>query len=125
VAARARSPDIFSALTPICWKPLCGFTTSATRPASLRRACTLDGARYLRDAQHARAMLCRLVAYRSCAIIEAGERGLADVLSLEFEPAPHAISSVLTYCDTSGVRQFGRPDTPVNSQVVLALAHLS
>ena len=59
----------------------------------------LDGARYLRDAQHADAMLCRLVAHHSCAIIEAGERGLADVLSLEFEPAPDALSSVLTYCD--------------------------
>ena len=59
----------------------------------------LDGARYLRDAQHADAILCRLVAYHSCAIIEAGERGLADVLSLEFEPAPYALSSVLTFCD--------------------------
>ena len=59
----------------------------------------LDGARYLRDAQHADALLCRLVAHHSCAIIEAGERGLADVLSLEFEPAPYALSSVLTYCD--------------------------
>ncbi len=59
----------------------------------------LDGARYLRDAQHVDAMLCRLVAHHSCAIIEAGERGLADVLSLEFDPAPHALSSVLTFCD--------------------------
>ena len=59
----------------------------------------LDGARYLRDAQHADAMLCRLVAHHSYAVIEAGERGLADVLSLEFEPAPYAHSSVLTYCD--------------------------
>ena len=59
----------------------------------------LDGARYLRDAQHAGTILGRLVAHHSCAIIEAGERGLADVLSLEFEPAPHAPSSVLTYCD--------------------------
>jgi putative nucleotidyltransferase with HDIG domain len=59
----------------------------------------LDGARYLRDAQHADALLCRLVAHHSCAIIEAGERGLADVLTLEFEPAPYALSSVLTYCD--------------------------
>ena len=59
----------------------------------------LDGARYLRDAQHADAMLCRLVAHHSCAIIEAGERGLADVLGLEFQPAPHALSSVLTFCD--------------------------
>jgi putative nucleotidyltransferase with HDIG domain len=53
----------------------------------------LDGARYLRDARHADTMLCRLVAHHSCAIIEADERGLADVLSLEFEPAPHALSA--------------------------------
>jgi predicted hydrolase (HD superfamily) len=59
----------------------------------------LDGARYLRDAQHADAMLCRLVAHHSCAVIEAEERGLADVLSREFEPAPQVLSAVLTYCD--------------------------
>src|SRR5712691_7688295 len=59
----------------------------------------LDGARYLRNAQHADAMLCRLVAHHSYAIIEAGERGLADLLNLEFEPAPHGLSSALTYCD--------------------------
>ncbi len=60
---------------------------------------SLDGARYLRDTQHADAMLCRLVAHHSCAAVEAGERGLADVLALEFEPAPDALSSALTYCD--------------------------
>jgi putative nucleotidyltransferase with HDIG domain len=60
---------------------------------------SLDGARYLRDVQHADAMLCRLVAYHSCAIIEAGERCLADELTLEFEPAPDHLSSALTYCD--------------------------
>jgi putative nucleotidyltransferase with HDIG domain len=59
----------------------------------------LDGARYLRDAQHADALLCRLVAHHSCAIIEAEERGLADVLNREFEPAPQVLSSVLTFCD--------------------------
>ncbi len=59
----------------------------------------LDGARYLRDAHHADVMLCRLVAHHSCAIIEAGERGLADVLSYEFEPAPEWLSSALTFCD--------------------------
>src|SRR5271165_3769495 len=53
----------------------------------------LDGARYLRDTQHADAMLCRLVAHHSCAIIEADERGLADVLNLEFEPAPDVLSA--------------------------------
>src|SRR5260370_23435636 len=59
----------------------------------------LDGARYLRDTQHAATMLCRLVAHHSCAIIEAGERGLAHVLSSEFEPAPDVLASVLTCCD--------------------------
>ena len=59
----------------------------------------LDGARYLRDTEHAGIMLCRLVAHHTCAIIEAGERGLAEVLGLEFEPAPQELSSVLTYCD--------------------------
>jgi hypothetical protein len=42
-----------------------------------------------------------LVAHHSCAIIEAGERGLADVLSSEFEPAPYVLASVLTCCDMS------------------------
>jgi hypothetical protein len=59
----------------------------------------LDGARYLRDARHPGAMLCRLVAHHSCAVIEAGERGLADVLNSEFDPAPDVLASVLTYCD--------------------------
>ena len=59
----------------------------------------LDGARYLRDAQRADTMLCRLVAHHSCAIVEAGERGLADALGLEFEPAPQELSDALTYCD--------------------------
>jgi putative nucleotidyltransferase with HDIG domain len=59
----------------------------------------LDGARYLRDAQHADAMLCRLVAHHSCAIIEAGERGLAGILGSEFDPAPDVLASVLTCCD--------------------------
>jgi hypothetical protein len=44
-------------------------------------------------------MLCRLVAHHSCALIEAGDRGLADVLALEFELAPDALASALTYCD--------------------------
>ena len=59
----------------------------------------LDGARYLRDARHADDLLCRLVAHHSCAIIEAGERGLADALSSEFDPAPDVLASVLGCCD--------------------------
>jgi len=60
---------------------------------------SLDGARYLRDVQHADPVLCRLVAHHSCAIIEAEERGLADVLRNEFEPAPQALADALTFCD--------------------------
>lgn len=59
----------------------------------------LDGARYLRDVQHANPMLCRLVANHSCAILEAEERGLAHVLSSEF-PSPDAkLNDALAYCD--------------------------
>jgi hypothetical protein len=44
-------------------------------------------------------MLCRLVAHHSCAIIEAGERGLAGILGCEFEPPPDVLGSALTFCD--------------------------
>ena len=59
----------------------------------------LDGARYLRDTQHADPMLCRLVAHHSCAVIEAEERGLADVLTREFAPSPQHLADALTFCD--------------------------
>ena len=59
----------------------------------------LDGARYLRDVEHADPMLCRLVANHSCAIIEAEERGLVETLSSEFPPPPPALSDALAYCD--------------------------
>ena len=59
----------------------------------------LDGARYLRDVEHADPMLCRLVAHHSCAIIEAEERGLADVLAREFKPTPRNLADALIYCD--------------------------
>ena len=59
----------------------------------------LDGARYLRDAQHAEPLLCRLVAHHSCAVIEAEERGLAHVLTREFAPLPRPLADALTFCD--------------------------
>ena len=59
----------------------------------------LDGARYLRDVEHADAMVCRLVAHHSCAIIEAEERGLAGELGREFKPAPRDLADALIYCD--------------------------
>jgi hypothetical protein len=59
----------------------------------------LDGARYLRDVHHAEPLLCRLVAHHSCAVIEAEERGLADVLTREFAPPPRPLADALTFCD--------------------------
>jgi hypothetical protein len=59
----------------------------------------LDGARYLRDVVRAADIICRLVAGHSCAIIEAGQRGLAEELSREFPPAPEPLRDALTYCD--------------------------
>jgi hypothetical protein len=59
----------------------------------------LDGARYLRDVQHADPLVCRLVAHHSCAAIEATERGLAADLFREFRPAPRGLADALIYCD--------------------------
>ena len=59
----------------------------------------LDGARYLRDVQHAEPLLYRLVAHHSYAVIEAEERGLAHVLTHEFAPPPQPLSDALTFCD--------------------------
>jgi putative nucleotidyltransferase with HDIG domain len=59
----------------------------------------LDGARYLRDVQHAERLLCRLVAHHSCAVIEAEERGLADALIGEFVLPPQPLADALTFCD--------------------------
>jgi predicted hydrolase (HD superfamily) len=58
----------------------------------------LDGARYLRrvgvDGQ-----VVGLVAYHSCAQIEADVRGLAAELASEFSPADSSLADALLYCD--------------------------
>jgi len=59
----------------------------------------LDGARYLRDVEHADSRLCRLVANHSCAILEADERGLAEVLASEFPSLDPKLNDALAYCD--------------------------
>jgi len=59
----------------------------------------LDGARYLRDTEHADPRLCNLVAHHSCALIEAEERGLADQLTTEFTPERDDLINALIYCD--------------------------
>jgi HD domain len=58
----------------------------------------LDGARYLRQAGINRRVV-SLVAYHSCAEIEADVRGLSDVLTSEFKPGDPLLTDVLLYCD--------------------------
>jgi putative nucleotidyltransferase with HDIG domain len=60
---------------------------------------SLDGARYLRDVVGAESRLCSLVAYHSCAHIEARHRGLVDELHAEFEPVSETLRDALTFCD--------------------------
>ncbi len=59
----------------------------------------IDGARYLRDAEHAEDLLCRLVAHHSFALNEAVRRGLGDDLVGEFPPPPGDLADAITYCD--------------------------
>lgn len=63
----------------------------------------LDGARYLRDSGFGDRTLWTLVANHTCALIEAGERGLADELAAEFpigDIDPFTLAA-LTYCDVT------------------------
>ena len=98
VAARARSltqnPDA-DLLEAAAWLHDIGYLPELAKTG----LHGLDGARYLRQSQHADPMLCRLVAHHSCAVIEAEERGLAHVLNREFAPPPRALADVLTFCD--------------------------
>jgi len=58
----------------------------------------LDGARFLRRAGADRQVV-SLVAYHSCAQIEADIRGLTSVLAAEFAPADPVLADVLLWCD--------------------------
>jgi hypothetical protein len=58
----------------------------------------LDGARYLRRAG-VDGQVVSLVAYHSCAQIEAEVRGLGHVLAAEFPPGDPLMTDVLLYCD--------------------------
>jgi HD superfamily phosphodiesterase len=70
----------------------------------------LDGARYLRDVQHADPLVCRLVAHHSCAVMEAAERGLAADLLRQFTPASRGLADAVIYCDMTTGPQ-GQPMT--------------
>ncbi len=69
----------------------------------------LDGARYLRDVEHADDRLCRLVARHSCAYIEALNRGLTGQLA-EFPPIDGLTADALTYCDMTTTPDGGTTD---------------
>ena len=58
----------------------------------------LDGARFLRHAGLDGELL-SLVAYHSCAEIEADVRGLGEVLASEFKPGDPLLTDALLYCD--------------------------
>jgi len=58
----------------------------------------LDGARWLRR-QGQSPRLAALVAHHSCALFEAEERGLADVLAREFEQEQSLTADALWYAD--------------------------
>lgn len=58
----------------------------------------LDGARYLRQAGVDEAVI-SLVAYHSCAPIEAKVRGLVAELASEFAPGGPVLTDALLYCD--------------------------
>jgi hypothetical protein len=77
------------------WLHDIGYAPSLTRTGFH----SLDGARHLRDVEHADDRLCSLVAYHSCALIEAKHRQMSETLTAEFqEPQPH-LADVLTYSD--------------------------
>jgi hypothetical protein len=65
------------------------------------RMHALDGARYLRDVEHAEPLLCSLVGHHTGAIYEARERGLDAVLTSEFDCPPDNLAKALTYCDVT------------------------
>lgn len=59
----------------------------------------LDGARFLRNVEHADERIVRLVAHHSCALLEAEERGLRGELEAEFQLEEAHLVDALLFCD--------------------------
>lgn len=100
VAARARSlapilgPDA-DLLEAAAWLHDIGYSPDVAETGFH----PIDGARYLRDVEHADPILCNLVAHHSCAVLEAEERGLAAELTAEFPRPDETLNDALAYCD--------------------------
>jgi HD domain len=99
-------------LTAAAWLHDIGYSPALARTGLHQ----LDGARHLRDSEHASDMLCRLVAHHTCAINEAAERGLAADLAREFPGPPGDLADALTYCDMTTTSPGGAP-VPVGQRL--------
>lgn len=84
-------------LIAVAWLHDIGYTPAIARAGTGFHP--LDGARHLRDTEHADPMLCRLVAHHSRAVDGAAELGLAGDLTREFPDPPGDLADALTYCD--------------------------
>lgn len=80
----------------------------------------LDGARYLRDVEHADPRLCSLVAYHSCADVEARHRGLDGELAAEFKPVGGLLTDALIYCDMTTTPDGGLVDVEKRLSEILS-----
>lgn len=72
----------------------------------------LDGARYLRDVEHADERIVRLVAHHSCAWM-AEARGMRDELEAEFPREHPDLADALCYCDMNATPD-GTSTNPVD-----------
>ncbi|MFF4220037.1 HD domain-containing protein [Streptomyces nondiastaticus] len=73
----------------------------------------LDGARFLRNVEHADERIVSLVAHHSCALLEAEERGLRQALEEEFELEQLQLVDALLYCDMNTTPD-GDPTNPTD-----------
>ncbi|WP_424890933.1 HD domain-containing protein [Streptomyces sp. XH2] len=70
----------------------------------------LDGARFLRDVEHADERILCLVAHHSYALLEAEERGLREALAAEFDVEEAHLVDALVFCDMTTTPDGGRTD---------------
>ncbi|MFF7543279.1 HD domain-containing protein [Streptomyces canus] len=101
VAAKAQSlAGLLGADAELLWAAAMLHDIGYAPSLATTRFHPLDGARYLRDHSAADERLARLVANHSYALLEAEERGMRDVLEVEFPILDHAeLVDALVYCD--------------------------